>query len=113
MLSPQISQRLTFLLILFVACRALCGGPCPYDPSDWYNYYWLYDVEDIANADNPWEPQPYAYGIWELPYATDPGSHRVIGATVGDGVLYVALSNAAQVGTYDRPPLILTFDLPG
>jgi hypothetical protein len=69
-------------------------------------------VEDIANAGNPWEPRPYAHGVWELPYATDPASHRVIGATVGDGVLYVALANAARVGTYDRPPLILTFDLP-
>ena len=100
--------------LLFGSSRSNeCGGPCPYDPKDWYNYYWLYDVDDIANAGNPWEPKPYAYGVWELPFVTDREEHIVIGATVGtDGILYVALANAGQIETYDRPPLILTFQLP-
>jgi hypothetical protein len=90
-----------------------CGGPCPYEPNDWYNYYWLYDVEEIANAANPWEPKPYAYGVWELPFVTDRELHTIIGATVGsNGILYVALANAGQIDIYDRPPLILTFQLP-
>jgi len=94
----------------------VCGGPCPFEPDDYYNYYWLFDVDDIQNTSNTWAPRPYEYGEWKLPveFVTNPSSHLIIGGTVDDdgGLLYVALSNAAQVGNYDRPPLILTFELP-
>jgi len=90
-----------------------CGGPCAYGADDAYNYYWLFDIDDILAAENVFDPQPYDYGIWELPF-DDNGNHRIIGATVDpeDGVLYVALGNAGQVGAYDRPPLVLTYALP-
>jgi hypothetical protein len=91
----------------------LCGGPCPYGADDSYNYYWLFDVAEILAAENVFDPQPYDYGIWEVPF-DDSGDHKVIGGTfdpVG-GILYVALSGAGQVGDYDRPPLIITYTLP-
>ncbi|MBW2458913.1 MAG: hypothetical protein JRI68_30720 [Deltaproteobacteria bacterium] len=90
-----------------------CGGPCAYGPEDYYNYYWLFDVEEILAADNVFDPQPYDYGIWEVPF-DDGGQHPVIGATFDPegGVLYVALGNAGQIGDYDRPPVIVTYALP-
>jgi hypothetical protein len=77
----------------------------PYNASDWYNYYWLYDVKEIAGAKTVWNARPYTYGIWDLPYVNDP---RIIGGTVDvdGGILYVAID------LHDRPPLILSFKLP-
>ncbi len=91
----------------------VCGGPCPYGADDSYNYYWLFDVADILAAENVFDPQPYEYGIWEVPFDND-GAHKIIGATLdpATGTLYVALGNAGQLGDYDRPPLILTYALP-
>jgi len=47
----------------------LCGGYCAYEADDYYNYYWLWDVNDLVKVKNgemlPYEPRPYAYG--ELP----------------------------------------------
>ena len=59
------------------------------------------------------DPQPYAYGIWDVPF-DEGGRHEVIGATLDTDTetLYVALANAGQLGDYDRPPLILTYSLP-
>jgi hypothetical protein len=90
-----------------------CGGPCAYGADDSYNYYWLFNVEDILDAENVYDPEPYEYGIWEVPF-DDEGSHKVIGATMDpeSGILYVALGNAGQMGDYDRPPLIITYLLP-
>ncbi len=91
----------------------MCGGPCPYTAGDSYNYYWLFDVDEILAATDVYDPRPYDYGKWSVPY-DDGGRHKVIGATFDPAkrVLYVALGNAAQVGDYDRPPLILTFQTP-
>ena len=91
----------------------LCGGPCAYGADDSYNYYWLFDAEEILAAENLFDPQPYEYGIWDVP-VDDNGNHKVIGGTLDPdaGVLYVALGNAGQLGDYDRPPLIITYQLP-
>ncbi|CAB9496550.1 expressed unknown protein [Seminavis robusta] len=91
-----------------------CGGPCPFVSDDWYNYYWLYHVQEIVNASFVWDPRPFAYGVWELPYyVTVPSEHRIIGGTVDEerGILFVALANAGKLDEYDQPPLILMFDI--
>ena len=56
---------------------------------------------------------PYAYGAWSVPF-DDNGSHSIIGGTFDEesGVLYLTLSKAGQVGTYDRPPVIVAFQIP-
>ncbi|NOY91939.1 MAG: hypothetical protein GXP55_12150 [Deltaproteobacteria bacterium] len=91
----------------------VCGGPCPYTAGDRYNYYWFFDVDEILAAENVYDPRPYAYGKWTVPFE-DGGKHRVIGASFdpATSTLYVALQGAAQVGDYDRPPLIVTFRTP-
>ena len=90
-----------------------CGGPCAYEPDDYTNYYWLFDIDEILNASSLDAPRPYAYGAWEVPFDND-GRNAIIGATLDaqNGILYMAIENAAQVGDYDRPPLIVTYRLP-
>ena len=91
----------------------VCGGPCPYGAEDSYNYYWLFDVEEILGADEVHDPRPYDYGIWSVPFDAE-GQHQIVGATFDpeEGVLYVALDGAGQIGNYDNTPLILTFKIP-
>lgn len=88
----------------------LCEGYCPYEPDDIYNYYWLFDVEDILDKRMP---IPYDYGIWQLPFDQG-GKHNIIGAAVDNENrrLYIALRAAGQVRQFDRPPLIITYHLP-
>jgi hypothetical protein len=90
-----------------------CGGYCAYGSDDYYNYYWLFDIEEILDAVEPYDIQPYAYGAWSVPF-DDNGDHRIIGGTFdgGNGILYLSLSGAGQVGEYDRPPLIVAYRLP-
>ena len=91
----------------------VCGGYCAYAADDYDNAYWLFDVHDILAADDVHLPRPYSYGTWSVPF-DDGGSHRLIGGTFDqtDATLYLALENAGQVGTYDRPPLILAYSVP-
>ncbi|WP_340198576.1 hypothetical protein [Ascidiimonas sp. W6] len=91
----------------------LCGGYCAYQASDYYNYYWFFDVEEILNAENVSSPRPYAYGKFSIPFDDD-GSHRIIGGSFdsSSGLLYLALGKAGQVGQYDRPPLIVGYKMP-
>jgi hypothetical protein len=44
----------------------------------------------------------------------DDGQHGVVGGTYdpATSTLYLALGNAGQVGTYDRRPLIVVYDVP-
>ncbi len=91
----------------------LCGGYCAYEADDYSNAYWLFDVDDILAADDTHLPRPYASGYWSVPFDDD-GRHAIIGGTFdpGTATLYLALGNAGQVGTYDRPPLIVVYDVP-
>jgi hypothetical protein len=90
-----------------------CGGPCPYGIDDNYNYFWMFDVNDILSAGSESEPRPYSYGIWDVPF-DDNGAHGIIGGTYDQvsSTLYIVLRDAAQVGDYDRPPLVVTFSVP-
>ena len=90
----------------------LCGGYCAYDADDYSNTYWLFDVNDILAASDTHLPRPYAAGYWSVPF-DDGGQHPIIGGTFDPdtATLYLALGNAGQVGTYDRPPLIVVYDV--
>ena len=88
----------------------LCGGYCAYGSDDYSNYYWLFDLDELLAAESLSDPRPYDYGAWQVPF-DDGGSHRIIGGAYDpeEGVLYLSLGNAGQVGTYDRPPLIVAY----
>lgn len=88
----------------------LCGGYCAYGSDDYSNYYWLFDLDELLAAESLSDPRPYDYGAWQVPF-DDAGSHRIVGGAYDpeEGVLYLSLDNAGQVGTYDRPPLIVAY----
>jgi hypothetical protein len=88
----------------------VCAGPCSYSSADVYNYFWIFDVEDMLNAAQPWLVQPITYGKWSHPYDKN-GTRRVIGGTFDDqnNVLYITISGAAKIGAYDTPPLIIGY----
>nr|MBX2878398.1 hypothetical protein [Granulosicoccus sp.] len=92
---------------------SVCPGPCPFNPEDRTNYFWFYDVDDILSATNIYDVRPYDYGEFNVPFDLN-GTRPIIGATFdpASSTLYLAIENAAQLGTYDRPPLIVTYRLP-
>jgi hypothetical protein len=90
----------------------LCSGPCSHDSLDIYNYFWMFDVNDMLKADKPWLVRPISYGKWSHPYDKS-GTRGVLGGTFDDvnNILYLAISGAGQTGTYDRPPLIISYKI--
>jgi len=88
----------------------VCSGPCPYSRDDVYNYFWIYEINDMLKAEHPWSVEPISYGKWSHPYDKN-GTRQVLGGTYDeeDNILYLSISDAAQVGTYDRPPLIISY----
>ncbi len=94
----------------------VCGGPCSYDSSDNYNYYWLFDIKDLIDVRNgdmkPNEPRPYEYGVFNTPFQT--GSLKRIGGGYFDEEtqsLYLSLRRAGQLGNYDKVPLFLKYSI--
>jgi hypothetical protein len=91
----------------------LCGGPCSNVASDNYNYYWLYDVNDLVSVVEgnieAWEVRPYDYGIFD----TIGNTNTLTGAyyDADDDLLYIALKNGDSIPTYDKPPLFLAYHL--
>ena len=90
----------------------LCGGYCAYQNSDYYNYFWLFDINDIVEAEQPWLARPISYGKWSHPYDTA-GTKQLLGATydINNNTLFISIENAGQIGKYDRPPLILAYKI--
>jgi hypothetical protein len=91
-----------------------CAGGCPYEASDMYNYFWLFDVNDMLTSADPWSVEPISYGKWSHPY--DKGGIHKIGGGAFDSetnTLYLALTKAGKVGKYDSPPLILGYKVKG
>ena len=101
----------------------VCGGPCPYDPEDKYNYYWLFDLKDILQVKNgtkePYEVKAYEYG--ELPLPFDKlygGEHNYLmrDATFDEEhrTLYFSIPGMDHIQSwYEAPPVIVayTYDL--
>lgn len=61
----------------------LCGGPCPYDNEDSHSFYWLYDLNDILDARNTYDPIPYDYGIFDDRYVTHDNRGSIGGPSSG------------------------------
>ncbi len=99
-----------------------CPGPCAYDADDYYNYYWLWDVNDLLDVKNglkaPHDLRPYDYGEFNVPFQTDfltqtPEFHPIFGGTFDpiNNVLYLAVSDGASTGPFSKVPVILTYSL--
>ncbi len=104
--------------------RQECPGPCSYDSNDYYNYYWLWDVNDLVDVRNgvkaPHDVRPYDYGVFEELFRTNvnplPADLQVIsGGTfdAGNGILYLSISDGASTGAYDKVPAIVAYKVNG
>ena len=101
----------------------ICGGPCAYDADDYYNYYWLWDVNDLLAVKNgtlqPHEVRPYSYGIFDAPFQIDaysntPEFHPITGGTYDpeSGVLYLSIYDGAPINSpYSRTPVIAAYKI--
>ena len=88
----------------------LCGGQCSYENADIYNYFWLFDLNDMLQAAEPWDIRPISYGKWSHPYDNN-GQNITIGATFDEqsDTLYISLKKAGQTGQYDKAPMIVAY----
>lgn len=87
-----------------------CPGHCPNSLKDYYNYYWLWDMEDWSRM-RPHEIRPYASGEFKLPFQTDQDYINEIGGASFDeatGLLYMSVLKANPSG-FDRPPVIVAY----
>jgi hypothetical protein len=97
-----------------------CGGFCAYDHRDYYNYFWLWDVNDLIAASNgeilAHEIRPYSYGQFNLPFELSEDEsyveNRIIGATYSAGKLYIVLGGADKLQSeFESVPMVLVYDV--
>jgi len=91
-----------------------CGGYCAPDVSDYYHYYWLWDMNDLmkvkAGLIEAYDVLPYDYG--EFTTAFQSSEPRIGGASFdpNTGDLYVSIQRAdTSQGIYANPPVILVY----
>ncbi|MCB0325060.1 MAG: hypothetical protein KDD69_15860 [Bdellovibrionales bacterium] len=89
-----------------------CGGYCSYLAADNYQYYWLWDVNDLLAVKSgtlaAHEVRPYDYGIFNTPFETD-----ALGGGTFDpasGLLYLTVQRAdSGQGPYANPPVVIAY----
>lgn len=93
-----------------------CHGSCASDPADVYNYYWLWDMQDLLRVKNGRLPgsavRPYASGIFNVPFQTDKFLNPIVGGSYDSqtGILYLSVRNANNtLGEYANPPIIVGY----
>lgn len=92
----------------------LCGGYCAPDAEDYYQHYWLWDVQDLLAVKEglllPHEVVPYDYGELATPFQN---SQKQIGGGSFDpvsGSLYLTIQRADnEQGDYDNPPIVVVY----
>lgn len=95
------------------------GGPGPTDPEDWYQFYWLWDVNNLlavkAGKASPHEARPYARGVFPSPPEFQGRRYnKKIGGGSFDpksGRLYLVSTEPEQPGTYDTSPIVLVYEV--
>lgn len=79
------------------------GGYASREPDDGYNYFWRYRIQDILDAENPWDPRPYAYG--EFAHI----GKQMSGANYYDGHIYVMSLDDNTQSQYEKQPVIYKY----
>ncbi|SHI84362.1 T9SS type A sorting domain-containing protein [Pseudozobellia thermophila] len=97
----------------------LCGGYCTPEADDNYQYYWLWDVNDLVAVKNgslePHEVRPYDHGFFNTPFQAN-GSKKIGGGSFDSatGNLYLSIqSGDTEQGVYARPPVIAVYNVNG
>lgn len=92
-----------------------CWGPCAKSAKDYYNYYWLWDVNDFVDVKNgikkPYEVKPYEYGKFNIPnwspyHLISWGSYDSV-----KNILYLNLPKAHKQWAYSNIPVIHAFKI--
>ena len=94
-----------------------CGGYCPPEADDRYQYYWLWDVNDLVAVRSgtlqAHEVRPYDYGKFSTPFQA--GGTKEIGGGSFDpatGKLYLSVKRGdTEQGRYATPPVIVVYDV--
>ncbi|MBL7003826.1 MAG: hypothetical protein ISR69_07370 [Gammaproteobacteria bacterium] len=97
----------------------LCGGPCPYDYTDHYNYIWLWDVNDLLKVKtgeiNSYDVRPYEYGELVLPFQDTGLTYNLIGAADFDpttDLLYILLKRGDPLqSAFEQAPIMVVYKL--
>lgn len=93
----------------------VCGGYCAYSASDYANYYWLYDMNDLlkvkAGQIPSYSVMPYAYGKLPSNYPQS-GFNGILGATFdpAKSVLYMSLERGETL-PYNWAPTVVAFKI--
>lgn len=97
-----------------------CSGECPYDETDWDNYLWMFDVNDLIAHKNgeteSYDAIPYEYGAFKYPMddiEEDGVIQMVVGADYDEtnNRLYVLLDKADPDQAYEAAPLMLVYEI--
>jgi hypothetical protein len=95
-----------------------CGGPCPFDPKDYYNFYWVFDVNDFVAVQDrkkkPYELLPIKYGKLQLPFAPKNKTKNIIGADfdITNNILYIMLADVdSSQSKYEKAPAMLAYKI--
>lgn len=100
---------------------APCGGSCVKVASDVYNYYWLWDVDDLKSVKSgtmqPFEVRPLSYGKLSLEFSI-PDSGKIPKTIIGahynynNGKLYFLLGRADGLQSpYESIPIMLVYNI--
>lgn len=97
------------------------SGFYPIDPDDLYNYYWLFDVDDLIDVKNgvianAYTPQPYEHGQFPVEFGSSGWTNhkRISGAAFdpANGRLYISLYRGDNSqGAETAVPLLLAYDM--
>ncbi|GLR70687.1 hypothetical protein [Agaribacter marinus] len=91
---------------------SVCANDCAYGADDTYAYYWLWDLNQLADVYAgtlaPSMVRPYKTGAFQLPFGT-----QVSGGAydASKGLLYLSSANADTTPTFARPPVFFVYQL--
>lgn len=77
-----------------------CPGYCAVDPTDMYNYYWLWDMRDLVRVRqrrlSAKSLKPYESGVFDVPFQNNAHLNPIGGATFDEqsGLLYISVLRA-------------------
>lgn len=95
----------------------VCGGPCSYVAADNYNFYWLWDMNDLEKVKNgelnSYDVRPYAYGAIDVPFGNS-GGNKIGGGTFDPetGTLYFSITHGDR-SEFSLRPVIIAYNLSG
>jgi len=97
----------------------LCGGPCSNLAADNYNFYWLWDLNDLIAVKRgeklSYEIMPYSYGVFDAPFQPPSGANKIVGGAFEstEHVLYLVIENGdLEQNKYEPLPVIVAYRIP-